>query len=113
MAATTPDTASEDKIITDTSYMDQIYKRNGDDLVIEIFNDNNSITIDNWFDGEAYQVDTIIASNNNVMYNENVSQLIQAMAAYSSENGISWQQALEENPEEVQNILTSYWTHSS
>jgi hypothetical protein len=46
--------------------------------------------------------------------NSQVELLIQAMATYSSNNnGISWMDAINNNPQDVQNILNQYWTAPS
>lgn len=42
-------------------------------------------------------------------YNQ-VDQLIQAMATFSANTGMSWEIAITQKPEEVNNILQNFWT---
>jgi hypothetical protein len=38
-----------------------------------------------------------------------VDQLIQAMATYGAQSGLSWDQAVDQRPEEVEAILAAHW----
>ena len=38
-----------------------------------------------------------------------VDQLIQAMATYSASSGLTWDQAIDQRPEDVQAILVASW----
>jgi hypothetical protein len=38
-----------------------------------------------------------------------VDQLIQAMAAFSAESGLSWADAVQQRPEDVEAILAAAW----
>lgn len=48
--------------------------------------------------------------DNNALLNTQVDLLIQAMAQFSASNGgITWDQAIDQNPNEVQAVLAAYW----
>jgi hypothetical protein len=38
-----------------------------------------------------------------------VDQLIQAMASFSQQTGLTWDQAIDQKPQDVQAILTANW----
>ena len=62
-----------------------------------------------WYGGSANQVETIQAGNGEHLLNNQVQQLIQAMASFTSQNGVTWDQAIAQRPEDVQNILAANW----
>jgi hypothetical protein len=41
--------------------------------------------------------------------NNQVDQLIQAMAAFTQQSGLSWDQAIDQRPQDVQTILAANW----
>ena len=38
-----------------------------------------------------------------------VEQLIQAMASFSQQSGLSWDQAIDQRPKDVQTVLAANW----
>jgi hypothetical protein len=50
------------------------------------------------------------ASDGNRLVASNVNLLVQAMAEFSAENGgMSWTEAIQQKPTDVQQILAQYW----
>jgi hypothetical protein len=43
------------------------------------------------------------------MHNTKVDQLIQAMAGFSTQTGLTWEQGIAQRPLEVQTILAASW----
>lgn len=43
------------------------------------------------------------------LLNSQVEQLIQAMASFSAESGLTWEQALLDRPDDVQALVTAHW----
>jgi hypothetical protein len=43
------------------------------------------------------------------LVNTQVDQLIQAMASFGAQTGLSWDQAIDQRPQEVQTILAASW----
>ncbi|HEX2927589.1 MAG TPA: calcium-binding protein, partial [Ruminiclostridium sp.] len=91
--------------------LNMIFAREGNSLKISLNNTTDALTIDSWYSGSAYQIEQFTAPDGNILSNTQVEQLIQAMAAFTTQNGMSWNQAITEKPLEVQNILTQFWTH--
>jgi hypothetical protein len=54
-------------------------------------------------------VETIQAGNGQTLLNTQVDQLIQAMASFSQQTGFTWDQAIDQNPQQVQSILAASW----
>jgi len=57
----------------------------------------------------AAKVETIQAGNGDVLLNTQVDQLIQAMATFSQQSGLTWDQLIDQQPQQVQAILAASW----
>ncbi|NLD47590.1 MAG: calcium-binding protein, partial [Clostridiaceae bacterium] len=88
-----------------------VFSQEGRNLKVSIDGTSDSLTIDSWYSGNAYKIEQFKASDESVINNNQVEQLIQAMAAFSTEKGMSWNQAIKDKPQEVQNILSQFWVH--
>jgi ABC-type sulfate transport system substrate-binding protein len=69
----------------------------------------DQITIQNWYTGSAAQTEVIQAGTGEQLLNTQVEQLIQAMAGFSAQTGLTWEQAIAQRPEDVQAILAANW----
>jgi len=66
--------------------------------------------VQSWQCGTANQTEVFRAQDGSTLLNTQVNQLIQAMATFSaSHGGISWDQAVQDRPDEVQTVLAAYW----
>ncbi|HEX2925163.1 MAG TPA: calcium-binding protein, partial [Ruminiclostridium sp.] len=91
--------------------LNMIFTREGNNLKVSVNNAADALIVDSWYSGSAYQVEQFKASDGSTLNNTQVEQLIQAMAGFCNDNGMNWNQAVQEKPQEVQNILTQFWTH--
>lgn len=89
--------------------LDLIFRHNGNDLEIARYNSTDHLTIQNWYTGPASQTEVIQAGNGEQLLNTQVEQLIQAMAGFSAQTGLTWEQAIAQRPEDVQAILAANW----
>ncbi len=55
------------------------------------------------------QLEDLQAGNGQHLINTQVDQLIQAMASFSQQSGLSWDQAIDQRPQEVQAVLAASW----
>ena len=44
-----------------------------------------------------------------IRFNTQVDQLIQAMATFTQQTGLSWDQAIDQRPQNVQAVLAASW----
>lgn len=88
---------------------DLMFNRVGDDLIVSQIGLANTITISDWYLGEADQTEVFRTSDGSTLLNTQVEQLIQEMAAFNAESGLDWVHAVQERPEEVQVILAANW----
>lgn len=96
---------------TDTAKDNLIFEQVGNKLQISSAGSSNSVSIDYYYQYNDYKVENFKASDGSTITNTQVEQLIQAMASWSANNnGMSWSQALSSNPQDVQAIVSQYWT---
>lgn len=58
------------------------FARDNQDLLVKVVGTTDQVRVQGWYQGEAYQVDQILAGDGRVLLNEQVDQLVQAMAAF-------------------------------
>lgn len=101
---------NQDRVIIDVNPLDLMFEQNGQDLMVRLANSTDSITIERWYSGNGrFQTEIFESSSGDTLMNTEVNQLIQAMAQFTSENGISWEQAIQDQPNDVNQILAVYW----
>ncbi|HET7875522.1 MAG TPA: calcium-binding protein, partial [Methylomirabilota bacterium] len=89
--------------------LDLVLSRAANNLAVTLHGGTDRATVQNWYSGSAYQTEVIVASDGSRLLSSQVDLLIQAMANFSASAGLTWDQAIEQRPDEVQAILASYW----
>jgi Ca2+-binding RTX toxin-like protein len=90
--------------------LDLIFSRSGNNLNVLANNTTDQINVQNWYNGTANQTEVFQASDGRQLLNTQVDQLIQAMATFCADHGgITWSQAIQQNPTEVQQVLSQCW----
>jgi Ca2+-binding RTX toxin-like protein len=72
---------------------DLILSRQADDLRLAVQGSRDAVTIQQWFSNPAAQIETIQAGNGLTLVNSQVDQLLQAMATFTQQTGVTWDQA--------------------
>jgi Ca2+-binding RTX toxin-like protein len=89
--------------------LDLVLSQQGNDLRLALHGAADQVTIQNWYGGAAAQTEVFRAGNGQQLLNSQVDQLIQAMADFSVQTGLTWDQAIDQRPQDVQNILAASW----
>lgn len=89
--------------------MDVVISRQANDLRLAIHGSTDHVTIQNWYSSTTNQVETLQAGNGQTLLHTQVDQLIQAMASFSQQSGLTWDQALDQRPQDVQAVLAASW----
>jgi Ca2+-binding RTX toxin-like protein len=89
--------------------LDLMLSQSANDLRIAVYGSTDQVTIANWYGGAANQIETVQAGNGQQLLNTQVNQLIQAMAGFTQQTGLSWDQAIAQRPQDVQQILAANW----
>ena len=90
--------------------LDLVFSQQANHLRIAIHGSTDRVTIQNWFSAPTTaQVETIQAGNGQTLLSTQVDQLIQAMATFSQQTGLTWDQAIDQQPQNVQTVLAASW----
>jgi Ca2+-binding RTX toxin-like protein len=89
--------------------LDLVISRNANDLKLAIHGSSDQITVQNWYSSPNNQTEILQAGNGSQLLNTQVDQLIQAMAQFSSDNGLTWDQAIDQRSQDVQTVLAANW----
>lgn len=96
---------------TDISYEELWFSRNGNDLQINIEGTDDQITVTNWYDDTAHQLDQF-ESGSMVLMNNQIDQLVSAMAAYDVPMG-SGNVIPQDVKDNLQPVLANSWAAAS
>jgi len=68
------------------------------------------VTVKNWYTSPpTNQIEDLQAGNGQHLSNTQVNQLLQAMASFSQQTGLTWDQAIDQRPQDVQTVLAGSW----
>jgi Ca2+-binding RTX toxin-like protein len=89
--------------------IDLIISQQANDLRVSIYGTTDQLTIQDWYTSTNNQIETVQAGDGQQLLNTKVDQLIQAMATFGAQTGLTWEQAIAQRPQDVQNILAASW----
>jgi len=100
-----------DKLLYDAGInpLDLVISRQANNLRLSIHGSTDHVTIQNWYTSSANRTETIQAGNGQTMLSTQVDQLIQAMAGFTQQTGLTWDQAIDQRPQDVQTVLAASW----
>jgi Ca2+-binding RTX toxin-like protein len=109
--------ASEaDRVEINSQPLSLIFSRlgSGSKLQVSLHGTSDTLTVQDWYSDTSRQTEVFQAADGRSLLHTQVEQLIQAMATFSTNNGgISWSQAIQERPDDVQAVLAAYWQPAS
>ncbi|MCC2640052.1 MAG: protein of unknown function, putative Hemolysin-type calcium-binding protein [Nitrospira sp.] len=89
--------------------LDLILSRQANDLRMAVYGSTDHVTIQGWYSGATTQMEMIQTGNGEQLMNTQVNQLIQTMAGFTQQTGLSWEQAIAQRPQDIQQILAENW----
>jgi Ca2+-binding RTX toxin-like protein len=100
-----------DKLLFGTTInpLDLVLSRQANDLRLAIHGTTDAVTIKNWYTSPTNQIEDLQAGNGQHLLNIQVNQLIQAMASFSQQTGLTWDQAIDQRPQDLQTVLAASW----
>ncbi|TKB95331.1 MAG: hypothetical protein E8D41_00810 [Nitrospira sp.] len=100
-----------DKLLYDAGInpLDLVISRQANNLRLSIHGSTDHVTIQNWYTSSVNRTETIQAGNGQTLLNTQVDQLIQAMAGFTQQTGLTWDQAIDQRPQNVQTVLAASW----
>ena len=90
--------------------LDIIFERAGSNLRLRMPGSLDAITVSSWYSSDNYKIETFKSANGSVITHTQVESLIQAMSSYQKDTGMAWEQAVINQPTQVQSIVQQYWT---
>jgi Ca2+-binding RTX toxin-like protein len=109
--------ASEaDRVEINSQPLSLLFSRlgSGSKLQVSLHGSSDTLTVQDWYGDTSRQTEVFQAVDGRRLLHTQVEQLIQAMATFSANNGgISWSQAIQERPDDVQAVLAAYWQPAS
>mgnify|MGYP001618220885 CR=1 FL=1 len=94
---------------TGLTKLDLILARQANDLRVSIYGTQDTVTINNWYSSNLNQTKEFDVTSGERLLTNKVDQLIQAMAGFSAQTGLTWEQGIEQRPQDVQTILAASW----
>jgi Ca2+-binding RTX toxin-like protein len=89
--------------------LDLVISRQANDLRLTIHGSSDQITVQSWYVATSNQIETLQAGNGQTLLSTQVDQLIQAMASFSQQSGLTWDQAIDQQPQDVKTVLAASW----
>ncbi len=90
--------------------LDIIFERTGSNLRLRMPGSLDAITVSSWYGSDNYKIETFKSANGSVITHTQVDSLIQAMSSFQKDSGMTWEQAVINQPTQVQSIIQQYWT---
>ena len=104
-----PTANNSDTLIVDADAGQLLFERSGANLLISILDTEDTITLNNWYSGNSYHVENIQSGNGYSLSHTQVDLLIQSMASFESESGMSWGEAVAEDHENANALISQIW----
>ena len=106
-----PFTGNQDRALLGTTInpLDLVISRQANDLRVAIHGSSDQITVQNWYLSANNRIETLQAGNGQTLLSTQVDQLIQAMAGFTQQTGLTWDQGIDQRPQDVQTILAASW----
>ncbi|MFO0701090.1 MAG: putative Ig domain-containing protein [Nitrospira sp.] len=106
-----PFSGNQDRAVFGTTInpLDLVISRQANDLRLAIHGAADQVTVRDWYLSANNRIETIQAGNGQTLLSTQVDQLIQAMAAFTQQSGLTWDQAIDQRPQDVQTVLAASW----
>ncbi|MBL8072970.1 MAG: putative Ig domain-containing protein [Nitrospira sp.] len=89
--------------------LDLVISRQVNDLRLAVHGSADQVTIRDWYLSPNHHIETVQAGDGALLLSTQVDQLIQAMASFSQQSGLTWDQGIVQRPQDVQAILAASW----
>ena len=106
---TTP--GNTDTVLFDTGLapLDLVLGRSGKDLRLAVHGSTDVVVVRDWYKGANPPVEVFQTTSGQRLVAAEVARLVQAMAGFTAQTGLSWDQAIDQRPTDVQAILAAHW----
>ena len=88
---------------------DSVNVRREDNNLIFEYGNGDMVTVKDHFASEYNSIEYVEFSNGDIITNNQIDKLIQAMASFEADSGMTWNEAIENNDKRVSDIITEMW----
>ena len=99
-----------DKVRLEYEPISVVFERVNNNLRLRMPGSLDAITVSSWYSSDNYKIETFKSANGSVITHTQVESLIQAMSSFQKDTGMTWEQAVINQPTQVQSIIQQYWT---
>ena len=91
-------------------YSNLMFAKQGNHLKISLIGGEDSITVSNYFYHDNYKVEAFETSDGSTLDYTKLNVMIQAMASFEDTTGMMWEDAVEQNNEQANDMINQWWT---
>ena len=88
---------------------DSVNVRREDNSLIFEYGNGDMVTVKDHFASEYNSIEYVEFSNGDIITNNQIDKLIQAMASFEADSGMTWNEAIENNDKRASDIITEMW----
>ena len=100
---------NEDILQIGTEAKNLSFTRKGSNLLISLLDTEDTITINNWYQGDNNKIETINSVDGYTLSHTQVDLLIQSMASFESTSGMSWSEGVRQGNADIDSITAQIW----
>jgi Ca2+-binding RTX toxin-like protein len=86
------------------------FEASGSKLDVRLAGTGDVVEVDSWNQGAVPPVEEFRSLDGLALHAAQVDRLIEAMAAFSVETGLTWAEAVRDRPEDVEAVLAQHWS---
>ncbi len=105
----TSSNSDTDTLSIDVDAKEVIFEKSGSDLLVSILNSDDTLTIDNWYSSDKNKIENISTGDGYTLSYSQVDLLIQAMSSFENASGMSWSEAVQNNNDSVDSLVSQMW----
>ncbi|HCF50217.1 MAG TPA: hypothetical protein DER60_08040, partial [Syntrophomonas sp.] len=88
-----------------------IFSRIQNNMKIQVVGQTESVLVQNWYTNANAKLDSLETLGGCQLVSSQVDQLIQAMATFTTQTGLTWEQAAQQNNQQYTELLATYYQY--
>ncbi len=88
---------------------DIMFSRSGNHLNISVVGSDDSISLSNYYYSNSYKIEEFQTSDGSLIDSTKIDLMIQAIASFEQSTGMMWQDAVQNNNEQANDVISQWW----
>ena len=97
------------ELIKEGNALSHCVGRSGYDLNVSIIGEEDTLSISDYFYGDKYKVEEFQTTDGSLLDSTKIDLMIQAMASFEESTGMMWQDAVQNNNEQANDMINQWW----